>query len=114
MKFTSSFNTFSVLREEFDRWKSTDAKTSAYFLFVIRVFFGYDTVVLVSKRLRAAHLTLTKDCLHSFTLSTTTAVTFEHCEGPSDYLGNTTLKTRVGLALCVQISSNPPSELNLR
>ena len=25
--------------------------------------------------------------LHSFTLSTATAVTCEHCEGPSDYLG---------------------------
>ena len=33
--------------------------------------------------------------LHSFTLSTTTVVTDEHCMGPSDYLENTTLKVRV-------------------
>ena len=41
--------------------------------------------------------------LHSFTLSTTTVVTDEHCMGSSDYLRNTTLKVRVGLAFCVQI-----------
>ena len=58
----------------------------------------------VSEQVRTSLTSLTAGgTLHSFTLSTTTVVTDEHCMGSSDYLRNTTLKVRVGLALCVQI-----------
>ena len=58
----------------------------------------------VSEQVRTSLTSLTAaGTLHSFNLSTTTVVTDEHCMGSSDYLRNTTLKVRVGLALCVQI-----------
>ena len=54
--------------------------------------------------------TLAHKYTHSFTSSTTTAVTCEHCEGPSHYLGNTTLEIRVGPGLMRSSLSNSPSE----